>query len=131
MLATIARALHLDYDQQTYLYQLAGKTDARPRHRPQQLRPAMRRLLDQLTETPALLLGRRMDILAWNREAAALYTVFTLVPARLRNYLRLLFTHPAICALHAEWEHDARIAVATLRMEAAHDPGDPELASSQ
>jgi hypothetical protein len=85
----------------------------------------MRRLLGQLTETPALVLGRRMDILAWNREAAALYTDFTLVPARLRNYVRLLFTHPAIRALHAEWEHGARIAVAALRMKAAHDPGDP------
>lgn len=80
VLATIARALRLDHDQQTYLYQLAGKTDARPRRRPQQPRPAMRHLLDQLTEIPALVLGRRMDILAWNRQAAALYTDFAQVP---------------------------------------------------
>ena len=31
-------------------------------------------------------------------------------------------------ALHREWEHDARDAVAALRMEAAGDPDDPELA---
>jgi hypothetical protein len=30
--------------------------------------------------------------------------------------------------MHAEWEHDARDAVAALRMEAAKDPDDPELA---
>jgi transcriptional regulator with XRE-family HTH domain len=129
VLATLARALRLDEDQQAYLYQLAGKTDARlRRRRPQQLRPAMRRLLDQLTETPALVLGKRMDILAWNHPAAALYTDFAQIPARHRNYIRLLFTHPALRALHTQWEHDARTAVAALRMQAAHDPDDPELA---
>ena len=129
VLATIARALRLDDDQQTYLYQLAGKSDARPRRRrPQQPRPAMRRLLDQLGETPALVLGRRMDILAWNRGAAALYTDFARVPVRQRNYVRLLFSDPALRSLHMDWEHDARAAVAALRMVAARDPDDPELA---
>jgi MmyB-like transcription regulator ligand binding domain len=35
---------------------------------------------------------------------------------------------PAVRSLHAEWEHDARTAVAAVRMEAAKDPDDPELA---
>jgi transcriptional regulator with XRE-family HTH domain len=129
VLTTLARALRLDDDQQAYLFELVGKTPARPRRRPaQKLRPAMRRLLDQLTETPALVLGRRLDILAWNAGAAALYTDFAQIPASRRNYLRLLFTHPAVRSLHADWEHDARTAVAAVRMEAAKDPDDPELA---
>jgi transcriptional regulator with XRE-family HTH domain len=128
VLRTLSRALRLDDDQQTYLYRLAGKAP-RPRRRPaQKLRPAMRRLLDQLTQTPAVVLGRRLDILAWNVSATALYTDFARIPARRCNYVRLLFTDPAFRALHAEWEHDARTAVASLRMEAARDPGDPELA---
>jgi transcriptional regulator with XRE-family HTH domain len=130
VLTTLARALRLNDDQQAYLYELVGKTPVRPRRRPtQKLRPAMRRLLDQLTETPSIVLGRRMDILAWNAGAAALYTDFAQIPANRRNYLRLLFTHPAVRSLHAEWEHDARTAVAALRMEAAKDPDDPELAA--
>jgi hypothetical protein len=32
----------------------------------------VQRLLDQLTQTPAIVLGRRMDILAWNPTAVAL-----------------------------------------------------------
>lgn len=77
VLTTLARALRLNDDQQAYLYELVGKTPVRPRRRPtQKLRPAMRRLLDQLTETPSIVLGRRMDILAWNAGAAALYTVY-------------------------------------------------------
>ena len=88
----------------------------------------MRRLLDQLTHTPAIVLGKRMDILAWNPVAAALYTDFAQVPAVGRNYVRLLFTDRAIRGMHQQWAHDARDAVAALRMEAAKDPDDPELA---
>lgn len=130
MLATLARALRLDEDQQRYLYQLAGKTDARPRRRRpvQRVRPAMRRLLDQLTATPAIVLGRRLDVLEWNAGAAALYTDFSRLPADRRNYLYLLFTDPVMRGMHLEWEHDARDAVAALRMESGADPDDPELA---
>ncbi|MGW5652693.1 helix-turn-helix domain-containing protein [Streptomyces humi] len=129
VLATLVRALRLDDDQQSYLYELAGRTDDRPRRRRsvQQVRPAMRRLLDQLTGTPALVLGRRLDILAWNPAAVALYTDFAELPAGRRNYLRLMFTDPAIREMHREWRHDARDAVAALRMEAAAGPADPEL----
>ncbi|RSM87853.1 XRE family transcriptional regulator [Kibdelosporangium aridum] len=129
VLITLAKALRLDEDQQAYLYELAGKTDARPRRRrTQQLRPAMRRLLDQLTENPAIVLGKRMDILAWNTPATALYTDFAQIPPARRNYVHLLFTHPAMRALHIDWEHSAHTAVAALRMEAAKDPDDPDLA---
>ncbi|WP_405475821.1 helix-turn-helix domain-containing protein [Streptomyces sp. NBC_00009] len=124
VLTTLARALRLNDDQQRYLYELAGRTDARPRHRrpAQRTRPAMRRLLDQLTYTPALVLGKRLDILAWNPAAVALYTDFTAVPADRCNYLHLMFTDPAIRGMHQDWAHDARDAVAALRMEAAADP---------
>lgn len=130
VLATLARALRLDEDQQRYLYELAGRSDARPRRRrpAQRVRPAMRRLLDQLTETPALVLGSRLDVLAWNPAAAALFTDFGALAPPARNYLRLLFTHPEVRQLHREWAHDARDAVAALRMAAAADPDDPDLA---
>ncbi|MFF7051765.1 helix-turn-helix domain-containing protein [Streptomyces griseorubiginosus] len=130
VLTTLARALRLDQDQERYLYELAGRTDDRPhRRRPvQRIRPAMRRLLGQLVHTPALVLGKHLDILAWNPTATALYTDFAAVPAHHRNYLRLMFTDPTVRDLHTQWAHDARDAVAALRMEAATDPTDPELA---
>jgi hypothetical protein len=40
----------------------------------------------------------------------------------------LLFTDPVVRGMHRQWEHDARDAVAALRMAAAADPDDPELA---
>ena len=131
VLAVLAQALRLDEDQQTYLYELAGKAPERPRRRrrEEQPRPAVLRLLDQLVGTPAIVLGRRMDVLAWNEGAAALYLDFAEIPARERNYIRLLFTHPAMRALHRDWDHDARSAVAALRMQTGPDSADPELAS--
>lgn len=67
VLITLANALRLDGDQRIYLFELAGRAPLLLRRRPAQtVRPAMRRLLDQLTESPAMILGHRMDILAWS-----------------------------------------------------------------
>lgn len=130
ILDVLAQALRLDEDQRTYMFQLLGKTSPTPRRqRAQRVTPAMRRLLDQLTDSPAMVLGRRLDILAWNAGAAALYTDFAALPAAHRNYVRLLFTEPVFRDLHIEWESAARTAVASLRMEAAHYPHDPQLAT--
>ena len=128
VLATLSRALRLDAAEETYLYEVAGKKAPSRRRAAQRVRPAMRRLLDQLTETPAIVLGPRLDVLAWNRAAAALFTDFAALPPARRNYVSLLFTDPAVRGLHREWRHDARDAVAALRMRAAADPDDPELA---
>lgn len=129
VLSTLARALRLDEDQRIYLYGLAGKPLAsRIRRTSQRVRPASRRLLDQLTETPAMILGKRLDILAWNSLASALYIDFAKMPSNRRNYVRLLFTDLKMRNLHADWESAARTAVASLRMEAASYPGDPDLA---
>jgi hypothetical protein len=123
----IAKVLRLNEDQRTRLFELAGK-DAfqRPYRRPRQkVQPELLRLLEDLTLSPAVLLGRRTDILAWNPLAAALVTDFGQIPEKHRNYIRLLFTDPALRRLYPDWQNIARAAVAQLRMEAARTPGDP------
>ncbi|GAA1839890.1 hypothetical protein GCM10009836_18900 [Pseudonocardia ailaonensis] len=130
VLETLARALRLDEDQRTYLSRLAGTVPAPARRRASEKpRPAMLRLLEQLSITPALVLGRHLDVLAWNAAASALYTDFGAVPAGHRNYVRLLFDDPAVRALHTDWEGAAATGVAALRMEAARDPDDARLAA--
>ncbi len=89
----------------------------------------MQRLLDQLTEIPAMVLGRNMDVLAWNSLAAALITDFGQIPQARRNYVRIVFTDPARRQLYADWEEVALMTVAFLRMEAAERPDDPRLAA--
>ncbi|MEV7110986.1 helix-turn-helix domain-containing protein [Streptomyces anulatus] len=128
VLETLAEALHLDEDQRRYLFGLAGKETAKPRRRTvQKVQPQLRRVLDDLSSTPAVVMGRRMDVIAWNPLAAALITDFGKVPEKHRNYVRILFTDPMMRRLYADWKSVARTAVAQLRMEAAKYPDDPRL----
>jgi transcriptional regulator with XRE-family HTH domain len=130
VLNDLARVLRLDDDQRAYMLQLAGKPlGRRAGEAVRTIRPQLRRLLDQLTETPALVLGRCMDILAWNRMAAALITDFGQIPEERRNYVRLVFSDPALRKLYADWEEVGRMCVAFLHMDVAADPDDPYLAS--
>lgn len=129
VLDTIARVLRLDEDERAYMFELCG-IQARPSLRPpQQVQPQLRRLLDDLATTPAVILGRRTDILAWNAMAAALFIDFALLRPEDRNFVRLVFCDPGVRALYPRWEHAARNGVAQLRMEAAKYPGDLELAN--
>ncbi|GHB73923.1 transcriptional regulator [Streptomyces viridiviolaceus] len=128
VLDSLARILQLDDDERAYMFELAGKEATRPRRRvTQRVHPQLQRLLDELVAVPAMVLGRRMDVLAWNPMAAALVTDFARIPEKQRNYVRLVFTDPAVRALYPEWESVAHTCVAQLRMEAARDPKDPRL----
>jgi transcriptional regulator with XRE-family HTH domain len=129
VLLDLARVLHLDDDQRDYMLELAGKERARPRRAAtQRVRPQLRRLLES-TDAPALVMGRRMDVLAWNDLAAALMTDFGQIPAKDRNYVRLVFTDPAFRSLYDDWETVAKSCVAYLHMEVAQRTDDPRLAA--
>ncbi|WP_322748556.1 MULTISPECIES: helix-turn-helix transcriptional regulator [unclassified Frankia] len=131
VLAALVRVLRLNDDQRDYLYELAGRDRElhRPRPQPQpQVQPHLRAVMDELTVTPGMILGRYLDILAWNPMAAALFSVdYTKIPDRRRNYIRQLFTDPTMRTLYADWENSARGAVAVLRRRAAARPDDPSL----
>ncbi|MFF5546856.1 MULTISPECIES: helix-turn-helix domain-containing protein [Streptomyces] len=130
VLETLARVLHLDDDERGYLFRLAGKPTTRTRRRGRQtVQPQLQRVLDDLTATPAIVQGRRGDVLAWNALASAMVTDFAAIPEKHRNYPRLIFTEPAMRTLYADWENAARTAVAQLRMEAANYPEDSRLST--
>ena len=134
VLASLARALRLDADQTEYVEGLVGQA-ARTRTRgvtrrraPRpKVHPHLARLMGQLADTPALVFGPRLDILAWNDLAASLLGDFALVPERERNYVRMVFTEPAMREVYPDWEDVARTCVEVLRMEAGTNPTDPAL----
>ena len=88
----------------------------------------MQRILDHITDTPAIVMTPIHDILAWNPLAAALMIDFSEVPERQRNFLRLIFTDARMRALYPDWEGLARAVISYIRMEAARKPDDPRLA---
>jgi transcriptional regulator with XRE-family HTH domain len=131
VLASLARVMQLSDDQRTYIYELAGTNVAGTKSRrraPQKVKPYVQRVLDHITDTPAMVMTPTHDILAWNPLAAALMIDFGEVPERERNFLRLIFTDPRMRALYPDWEGLARAVVAYVRMEAARKPDDPRLA---
>lgn len=94
------------------------------------VRPGLRRLVDSLDGSPAVLLGRHGDVLAWNPLAAALFSGLGRVPAERRNAALLMFREDEVRALFgAHWECAARTVLTAFRACALRDPEDPRLAS--
>ncbi|MCO1574204.1 helix-turn-helix transcriptional regulator [Crossiella sp. SN42] len=127
VVAAIGRALELDAAGRAHLADLIGLT-TRPVRQPargvQRVRPGLYQLLDALDGEPALVLGRRTDILAANRMAKALFTDFDQMPAAQRNYARWMFLDEDARSLFADWPDQARAAVESLRFEVGRDPED-------
>jgi transcriptional regulator with XRE-family HTH domain len=131
VLDAIARALRLSDAEHAHLTHLAKPKQhkKKPAGRTQQVRGPLRTLLDTMDGVPALLVGRRSDILAWNRMAAAVFGDWAELPAHERNWARLVFLRPEYHDLFVDWEHKANNVVAQLRMDAGSHPDDPQLSA--
>lgn len=124
----IARALGLDEAGRAHLVHLIGATP-RPTGRglrAQSARRGLHQLIDTLDHVPAMLLGRRTDVLATNRLARALLADFDAMPARHRNYARWMFLDPQARERLVDWDAQARMVVENLRLDAGRDPDDLE-----
>ncbi|MFB7393175.1 helix-turn-helix transcriptional regulator [Streptomyces sp. NPDC056191] len=132
VLDSIARALRLSDTERAHLTHLAKPTAKKKQHRaaiarPQQVRPGLRHLLDAMEGVPAFLVGRRLDILAWNRMARALMGDFEAMEPAERNVARMVFLGPNSRDLYRDWECKATEVVSVLRLYAGCYPEDPAL----
>ncbi|MFE9426609.1 helix-turn-helix transcriptional regulator [Kitasatospora sp. NPDC006697] len=92
----------------------------------QTVRPGLRRLLDRMADVPAFVLGRRMDVLAWNALGDAVGGFSAMAPGRC-NAAWQTFTDPAARELYPDWAHVAEETVGYLRLDAGRHPNDPVL----
>ncbi|MGW0648794.1 helix-turn-helix transcriptional regulator [Streptomyces umbrinus] len=136
----IAQALQLDEAERIHLLDLlrgAGTTRP-PRRRPvqQRVRPAVQRVLDSMTGTPAFVLSGRLDILAANALGRALFSPVYAAPAdsaapadpaRPPNNARFVFLDPHATEFFRDWDEVANDTVAMLRAEAGRDAYDRRL----
>ncbi len=131
VLDALARALCLDEAERAHLLDLARAAvpARRARRRPaaQQIRPNVARILDGMTQVPAFVQNGRLDVLATNRLARALYAPLFADPARPANFARFNFLNPHARVFWMNWERAADDTVAMLRTEAGRDPYDKEL----
>jgi transcriptional regulator with XRE-family HTH domain len=130
VLDAVAGALRLDADERAHLHNLAKPAAPRRRpSRPQRVGAEMRQALQALAAVPAYIVGRRLDILAWNDLVRALIADLDALPAAERNMARLVFLDDAATDLYPDWETKARDTVSNLRLDAGRHPDDPRLAA--
>jgi hypothetical protein len=83
-------------------------------------------MLQSLTGQPAYVLGRRWDVLAWNRAATALFGDYGKLDGDERNIMHMVFANPAHRRLLIDWEELAPVSLAMFRADSARYAGDPE-----
>ncbi|MGO9081469.1 MAG: helix-turn-helix transcriptional regulator [Streptosporangiaceae bacterium] len=93
---------------------------------PERLDPAVAGLVQRLEPCPALVKGRRWDVLAANPAACELFTDWLALPPGERNLVRWMFTTDRARAVYAEWEPEARAMLGRFRLAAARYPDDPD-----
>jgi transcriptional regulator with XRE-family HTH domain len=125
MLDNLARVLQLDPVERIQLFRLARREsviDSTPQR--EIVSPRFQRMLDQSDIMPSLVMGRRWDVLGWNRVVRAFFLDFEQVPPDERNMVWLLFTHPALRSLLVDWSTRAQDTLARFRADYGRYAGD-------
>jgi transcriptional regulator with XRE-family HTH domain len=125
ILDSIARALQLEPDAETYLHELAHppRPVRRRAVRPERVSASVQTLIDNWTTTPALVHGRYLTTLAANPMALALCPFF----APRVNTLRAAFLEPQMRTFYRDWDEMTAKAVAYLRSVVGAAVDDPRL----
>jgi len=129
----LAQALQLDEAESEHLFHLAANnaTIKPGRHRvaPQNVRPAVLRVVDSMVDAPAFVRNNSRDLLAANAMGKALYSVLysSNVAGPTFNTVKYLFLDPSAREFFDHWEQAAADIVANLRTEVGRDPHDKKL----
>jgi len=127
VLSAVAGALRLDPIERRHVFVLHDRPA--PERRPagaERVDEPLRRMLDSLTGQPAFVLGRRWDVLAWNRAAEVVFGPYGRLEGDERNTLHLVFADPDHRRLLVDWEVVARASLAMFRADCARYAGDPD-----
>ena len=118
MLAALARALRLTSDERDYLFRTAGRNPPPPTAVSAHVAPALLRVLDRLSDTPALILSNLGETLVQNALAVALFGDASRHAGPARSEIYRWFTDPAERRRYPEHDQDrqSRAQVANLRV---------------
>ncbi|WP_459549756.1 helix-turn-helix transcriptional regulator [Nocardia sp. X0981] len=125
VVTALARVFSLDEEGTAHLRELARPAATRPKapRRPERVSEGLVRLMNAWPHTPAVVLGRYLDVLAANPLAAAVNACS--VPGV--NQVRMIFLDPRAREVYPEWPKIAAETVASLRATAGPDLDDPRL----
>jgi len=123
----LAQALRLDGDGAEHLHYLVRP---QPRSRQEirwsdEVSPNLRRLVNRWPNTPAMVLGRGLYVLAANRLTDLLFSV--MAPGD--SLVRFVFLNPRSRTFYVDWEKAARNGVGAVRAATGVHPDDPKVAA--
>ncbi len=125
-LQRLADALQLHPTEREYLFTLAAPEFlSNPTAGEDLVIPALQPVLDCYGLNPAYLYGRRLDILASNEAARAVFMDHTRLPVRERNVVWQMFMNPMTRRLIVDWEANAQGLLSLLRVSCGRHAGDP------
>ncbi len=124
VLDALARVLGLDEIERGHLYRLARRRRRRAKAPSGRVRPELLRVLDLVSDAPALIMDHRLDVVAGNRLAELLFG--RSLPGL--NTARHIFLEEAGRGLYADWETCTLDVVGHLRLAAGKYPEDRRLA---
>ena len=132
VLEALADALRLDEAERAHLFALARESRTRStrsgRAAPSTIRPAIQQVLDAMTDAPAWVGNGRLDVVATNQLAQALYSPVLADPRRPANMTRFVYLNPeAAEEFFVDYDRIADDGAAMLRLEAARNPHDKAL----
>jgi transcriptional regulator with XRE-family HTH domain len=130
VLTALTRALRLDRDRRDQVFRLAGSAPPLAGRVEMSVRPSVLRLLQRMTDLPALVLSAKGDVLVQNPMARALIGDLTSWPDDQCNlfWQRFLGTGETRVALSPEESESAeQHAVGSLRTALSRYPDDPDL----
>jgi transcriptional regulator with XRE-family HTH domain len=128
VLERIAHALQLNRDERLHLSLLADQPlppDTLPFV--ETITPVYQRSIDAMEQSPAYIMGRRTNILGWNKAASLVFGDFAALPEDERNLLWLLFTNSAFRQRFPAKEAFALDALSSFRDSARQHSDDPQI----
>ena len=120
MLAALARALRLTGDERDYLFRIAGHTAPAPITAATHVAPALLRVLDRLSDTPALIISALGETLVQNQLAAALFGDKSRLTGLARSEIYRWFTDPAERERYPQPDHPRQSRAHVANLRAAH-----------
>src|SRR5688500_1268849 len=129
VLEALTNALRLDEAERAHLFALARESRTRSRRSaPSTIRPTIQQVLDAMTDAPAWVGNGRLDVVAMNQLARALYSPVLADPRRPANTTRFVYLNPeAAQEFFVDYDRIADDAAAMLRLEAGRNPHDKAL----
>src|SRR5579871_4002089 len=120
VLDRISRALMLTELEREHLFLLGlGHPPEAHYKKDDGVTPRLKRVLDALEPSPALIRTATWDVVAWNRAVAVMLADYGAMAPEQRNILRFIFLDPGARASQYDWKSVAEFVLGAFRIDVA------------